>query len=287
MLAVVTCFFNFGNFKRPQANLHRFLRQMERDGVKVFGVEAHLKGAIPVTKYCAGWTQVPIESHNQMLWQKEAAINLAAKTISLTFTNLAWIDSDVWFDNPNWVQDTESALEQYEVVQMFNYAVWTSPEGKLSLRKPSVVIEDLNAQWKSHPGFAWAMRRSLWEKAGGLFPHAVSGAGDTVMSLAFLGKAIPFGFNQNLGANHTLFEKWRTAFAGVSTGAVKGTCYHEWHGTTEDRDYVGRRERVAKIDSEKDLQIASNGLLAWTSSADPKIVGAVRQYFTSKNDDKF
>ena len=286
MLAVVTCFFNFGNFKRPQANLHRFLRQMKRDGAKVFGVEAHLKGANTTTKGIANWQQIPIESHNQMLWQKEAAINLAAKAVPSEYTNLAWIDADIWFDNPNWVKDTEQALESCDVVQLFDRAVWTGPDGKTSLSKCSVAETQLDVQWRSHPGFAWAMRRDVWERIGGLFPFAASGAGDTVMAMAFQGSKLPPAFQQNIGVNPARYDAWKSHLYPCVLGHIQGTCYHEWHGTMEDRDYIGRRQRVAKIDSEKDLQIASNGLLAWTESANPKIIGEVRQYFTSKNDDK-
>lgn len=285
MLAIAACYFNFAGFKRPQANLLRFLRQMRRDGAEVFGVEAYVAPQKPVTQGMKGWKQIRVNAAKQSLWQKEVAINLAVKDLDPKFTAVAWIDADVWFSNANWQQDTLKALEQHEVVQMFETCHWTAPDGSIEITKPSAAKFPLTQDWRVHPGFAWAMRRDLWDKAGGLYPFALSGGGDTIMTLAFQNSFVWDHAQKHIGADRTAYDSWAKNFKGVSLGMTPGILFHEWHGTRKDRDYVGRCERVSKVDVTKDLCFADNGLLQWTDKADPEIVRAVRDYFTQRNDD--
>lgn len=285
MLAVVTCFFNFAGFTRPQANLHRFLRQMKRDGVDVFGVEAATSEHKFTQIRNSRWKRVQVSAATQSLWQKEAAINLASKMLGPEYTAVAWIDADVWFSNPNWVSDTLKELENNDVVQMFEKCIWTSPTGETELTKPTVAKTPLDQSWRSHPGFAWAMRRELWDKAGGLYPFALSGGGDTIMTLAFQNSKLWDHARKHTGINREPYDAWAANFKGAKIGFTPGTLYHEWHGSRKDRDYVGRCERVSKVDVTKDLRVASNGLLEWTETADKKLIAEVRQYFTSRNDD--
>jgi hypothetical protein len=285
MLAGVCCYFNFSGFDRPKANLLRFLRQMSRDGVPIYGVELLLPGQTPATKGYQKWCQIPIDPRTQKLWQKEMAINLAATRVPPEYDNLAWLDTDIWFANPDWVKDTESALVQHHVVQMFDTACWISKSGEVERTRQGSALVGLDHRWQSHPGFAWAMRRSLWNKAGGLFPRTLSGGGDTVMALAMMG--LPFWANvrEHLGANQEMFRQWAENFKGISVGHVPGRVLHEWHGTIQDRDYVGRCQRVSKIDVAKDLEVAANKLLAWTDSAPPEIVREVSDYFKTRRED--
>lgn len=285
MLAGVSCYFNFSGFERPKANLLRFLRQMSRDSVPVYGVELVLPGQNPATKHFPRWTQITINPTTQKLWQKEMAINLAATRVPPEYDHLAWLDTDIWFANPDWVEDTESALAQHQVVQMFATACWLGKSGEVERTRQGSAVAGLDHRWQSHPGFAWAMRRSLWNKAGGLFPRTLSGGGDTVMTLAMMG--LPFwpSVRAHLGANPEMFDQWAAHFKGVSVGHIPGKVFHEWHGTIQDRDYVGRCQRVSKIDVTKDIEVASNGVLAWSESAPVEIVKEVSSYFKTRRED--
>jgi hypothetical protein len=80
-LAVVSCFYHFAPFERPVANMHRFIRRMEDFGVPVFGVEAFLPGKPKHTADYANWTQIEVCPETQVLWQKEALLNLAEKLV--------------------------------------------------------------------------------------------------------------------------------------------------------------------------------------------------------------
>ncbi len=58
-----------------------------------------------------------------VMWQKERLLNIAAPTLPASCTKIAWLDNDVLFENPNWVQETSDALETSFVVQPFDWAV--------------------------------------------------------------------------------------------------------------------------------------------------------------------
>jgi hypothetical protein len=284
-LAVISCFYSFSGYKRPVQNLHRFLRQMAREGVAVFGAEAHLPNRPPHTKSRSNWQHIRVDRNSQVLWHKEALLNLAEKQVPDEYDAIAWVDADLWFSNPNWVADTESALENADVVQLFEKAYWTSETGTVELTKPCVPLARLTPNWRSHPGFAWAMRREHWHKLGGLYPFALSGGGDSVMSLAFQGDPLWARLRDHLGTNPTPYAEWAERARGTRLGYTPGGCYHEWHGTRKDRNYVGRAKAVAQISVGHDLILGPNGLPMWTPNADPATVKSVADYFTQRNED--
>lgn len=284
-LAVLTCFYSFSAYKRPVQNLHRFLRQMQRDGAAVFGVEAVSPRRPKHTNTYKNWRQVDIDPATQTLWHKEALLNLAEKMVPEEYDAVAWIDADVWFSNPNWIADTEQLLEETEIVQLFEQAKWTSETGTVELVRDSVAKTPLSSSWKSHPGFAWAMLRSVWREMGGLYPFALSGGGDSIMTVAFQNQKLWPTLYSHVGPNKTPYEEWASKAANRTLGFVPGDCYHEWHGTRNDRDYVGRAKRVAQVIIGEHLRLAANGLPQWTPQAPPELVKTVADYFIKRNED--
>lgn len=284
-LAVVTCFYSFAGYQRPVANLHRFLRQMQKDGAPVFGVEAYLPARPVHTRPYRGWKQIQVDRATQVLWHKEALINLAEKLVPEEYDAIAWIDADVWFSNPSWVRDTEAALETHDFAQLFTKAYWMNQMGVSELMRPSVVAVPLDSTWRSHPGFAWAARRDVWRAMGGLYPMALSGGGDVVIVAAIQGSMYRSTFSRHLGASHEPYLEWEKNVKGRTLTHIPGDCWHEWHGTRDDRDYHGRTQRISAVNVTEALELAPNGLYRWTPRADPGIVKTVAEYFMKRNED--
>lgn len=283
-LAVVTCFFNFANFKRPQSNLHRFLRQMKRDGVSVFGLEMSFDGNF-LTIGEPHWRQVVLDPTRQSLWQKEAALNLVAKTLPPEVTAVAWVDADVWFTDPNWESQTLNALEEYDIVQMFETCHWTEEDGRIIESLPSCGKSGLPAAGKAHSGFAWAMRRNLWDKVGGLYPYVMSGGADSIMAAAFQRVGNWPRVWCHVGQDKIPFLRWMDLFDDVSVGYTPGELVHEWHGSAKNRDYIGRAERLADFHVSEHLEFDKRGLLRWTEGAPDTIVKIAAEYFPSRRED--
>jgi hypothetical protein len=56
------------------------------------------------------------------LWLKESMINAAVARLPDDWQYVAWVDADITFLRPDWVQETIQQLQHHAVVQMFEYA---------------------------------------------------------------------------------------------------------------------------------------------------------------------
>lgn len=285
MLAIVTCHYNFAGYDRPRQNLWRFLRQMKRDGVPVYGVEIHAEGHMPITTGVENWVQIEANC-NQIMWQKERALNIAEKMVPSKYDNLAWVDADVWFDRPDWANATEKALENYAIVQMFEHAYLTDKDGSIFMNRPSAGFKkECTSKWDTHPGLAWAMRRELWERGAGLFQYSITGGADSLMSVLFV-KGEMWDYVWSLvGSNRGPFLEWAKSYSSISLGAVSMSCFHEWHGEFKNRGYCIRTQALSTLDSEKHIKIGHNGLLEFTSYSHPGLIFEMQNYYYRRKED--
>jgi hypothetical protein len=56
------------------------------------------------------------------LWHKENLINLGLARLPDDWKYVAWIDCDIAFNNPHWVNETIQQLQHFHIVQMFSWA---------------------------------------------------------------------------------------------------------------------------------------------------------------------
>lgn len=291
-LAIAACFFNWAGFDRKTANLRRFLLQMQAKKIPVFGIEAVLPGQEAATQGFPGWRRVPANDRT-ILFQKEALLNRVVSEIPEHFTKIAWLDADVWFEHAAVFECAELMLENYPVVQLFDSAKWLDYDGSIELDRPSI------ARWNAHgrkgaisighTGFAWAARRELFSKYGGLFANCVTGSGDVYAAIAFCGvdpEQHPLLANdrQRLNAD---YKKWAWRIKEWTDGKVvyvPGTVYHEWHGSRRNRNYVKRHEVCSRI-AKTDIIINEHGLHEWTPDAPPDVIESVKAYFLDRRED--
>lgn len=250
----------------------------------MFGVELSLDGRFATVGH-SGWQQITLYGPRQTMWQKEAALNVAAHMLPSGVTAVAWVDADVWFSNPEWVKDTLRQLDKREVVQLFRKSYWTDESGGVESTKPSVAVWPLTQQWISHPGFAWAMRRDLWDRAGGLYPFALSGGGDSIMAVSFQNSKKWDHLWNHIGVDRDYYYHWEAHFRGITIGCTPGTLFHEWHGSRKDRDYYQRAIRMSALDVGRDIEFDEHGLLRWTDAAPESIIKAAADYFPSRRED--
>lgn len=287
-IAVITCHFNWAGFKRPVQNLQRFLRQMQRDKIPVYGVEVQIPGVPFATEGNKNWLHLHAGSNN-ILFQKEALLNLAASRLPAHFTKIAWVDADLWFEEPDWLGRTSAVLENSKICQPFGQAWWTNKDGSVALGKPPAVIVGIN-KGVGHPGFAWAARRSFFTEVGGLYALSPVGSGDSVLATVLLNQnPTNDGLMFGVGVNHTEYNRWSLRvidwLRDSKPAFVPGAIWHEWHGDREDRKYVSRREMLRDFDCCKHLRIGADGLIQWRDGAPQDLITAVREYFTSRKED--
>jgi len=292
-LAVITCHFNWQGYERPRLHLHRFLRQMLVQGIPVYGVEAVLPGQVPQTADLPGWRQIQVDPQRQLLFQKEALLNLAEKLVPSQFCKIAWLDADLWMTHAHWAEETALKLDSFAVVQPFERALWTNREGRINRIGPSVGSRGEILTAGAHPGFAMAARRELWQEYGGIYPWMALGSGDMAFAAAALDLPltkhhIGLGCSLFFEVDADLYEPWRQKMAqwtGGQMGWVSGDCVHEWHGDRKHRDYARRHERLTGLQTAQHLRLASNGLVEWTEEAPAEFITAARNYFVNRRED--
>lgn len=187
------------------------------------------------------------------IWVKENMINLMVQRFPENWEYVAWIDNDVEFLEPDWVERTIHALQHYHVVQMWEDAVDTGPNGEYIARHKAFVKQYLSGikigygQYYSgyegaHPGYAWAATRFFWDAVGGLL-NGILGAGDNHMAFSLIGRGVESVNPAVTQEYKDQIIRWQTraeAHVKRDIGFVPGSIRHYWHGKKKDRKYWDR-----------------------------------------------
>jgi hypothetical protein len=315
---VISVMTNPERFKQRPKLFKEFMSRMKNYGVNHVVVEC-VQGCRPfeVTD-----PDNPLHirlSTNSVLWMKENLVNVAMARLPANWKYAAWIDGDVDFVNPDWVEDTLHELQHAPVVQLFEHAIdlgpdheflhkWESFGSCYSKGKPfkgskkewDRCVESDEAYYLGqytgegsaeywHSGYAWAATREALNGFGGLLDFGIAGAGDHHMACAIVGKA-DLSVPKDVHPNYIkLLKEWETRAlrtAHKHMGFVKGTLVHYWHGKKRDRQYRGRWEilKSNKFDPTRDLHKDTQGLWVLHPSNN-KLRDDLRKYFQSRNED--
>lgn len=229
------------------------------------------------------------------LWHKENLVNLGIQRLPRDWEYVAWLDADIRFANPDWVQETLQELQHYQVVQMFAQAQDLGPRHEPLKLHNGYMYSYLSGlspgkdygTW--HPGYAWAARREAVENVGGLMEFPILGSADRHMAAALVGSA-GGTLNRKLHPNYKrLVLDWQERaelFLRRNVGYVPGLLLHHWHGRKVDRRYVDRWQILIddQFDPLKDLKKDWQGVLQ-LSHHNRKLRDDIRAYFRSRNED--
>ena len=238
------------------------------------------------------------------LWIKESMVNIGYRHLIQRFPRcqyVAWIDADVEFVRPDWVEETIDQLQHYRVIQPWSDCIDLGPNretiathksfGYGYLNPPANKHEEKYNSPFRHPGYAWAIRRDVLDKMGGqLIDWCVLGAGDHHMAWAFVGnidKAIPLGItNAAYRRKAGEFQALCDQFIQKELGYATGTILHHWHGSKKKRYYIERWQTLIGngFDPDKDITYNGDGLLVWTGNNMP-LQQDTRRYFRSREED--
>jgi hypothetical protein len=297
-LAAITAHFNPCGFRRPRENYDRFAAGIAAAGVPLWTVELAYDRdpfSLPAGERML---QVRGDRRRNLLWQKERLLNLLIERLPADIDAIAWIDADVLLLNPQWAAETKAVLGTRCVAQLFAESYDLLPDGRLEPLKNSAgwALAERPAGAldfsQSHPGFAWAARADVL-RAHGLYDSMVTGSGDSMMVAGFAAQELPMYWRLN-AAWQTHHGQWKRAVAGLtggSTGYVRGSLLHLWHGRRENRRYNERLTFLTghEFDPRTDLQLDAGGLWSWTDHAlksKPAMVELVRGYFDARREDE-
>jgi len=206
-----------------------------------------------------------------LLWHKETLLNNIIKTLPAKYKYIFWLDADIVFTNPNWLEESVNVMKAgANIIQPFEFCVHLE-QGEL---KPSFNINAYKREcsnpvlrhkmlWRSfcsnhstgmssninydvhgHVGLAWGIKREVYDKIpGGLYDKALIGGADHIMAHAAAGHINHFcikkSFSEDLDAVNDYSNKMYAAIGG-KIGFTTGDVYHIWHGELKDRQYLKR-----------------------------------------------
>ena len=238
------------------------------------------------------------------LWIKENMINLAFSKLPSDWEYVAWVDADITFVRPDWLEETIHQLQHYQIVQMWQTAIDLGPNQETISTHYSFIHQYLSGRdyhygkkgnyyelW--HPGFGWAARREAIDHLGGLIEIAILGAADNHMSHAFVG-LLDFTIGKGLHPNYLkhlkIWQERAERYIRRDVGIVPGTIIHYWHGKKKDRRYHDRWKILVnnQFDPEIDIKKDSQGILQLHDHGTPrsiKLRDDIRKYFRGRNED--
>jgi hypothetical protein len=300
-LAVITTYYNPVRYKTRSVNFELFRQHMKDSGVQLLTVECTFGEETPELSVSDDVIHLKSDS---LLWQKERLLNIAAAALPQEVDAVAWIDGDVIFDNENWVQETLDVLDEAPIAQLFTTCLRQEEDGT------SGIVPDTSESFASvmnrfpesitlnrydihgHTGYAWAMRREIFDEVG-LYEHAISGSADHFMAHAIFDD---YNFcitnalmNDNVQIEH--LKAWGKRFYALTQGkigCVKGQLRHLWHGTHKNRNYFNRMHQITKLgyNPNTDLIIEDGKPIEWDADLNkPALVEYFVGYFTSRKED--
>lgn len=311
LLHVITCISNPANFKSRYKLYKEFEKRMLKEAnVRLWTVELAIGDQEHQVTDISNPYHLQVRGKTE-LWHKENLLNLMARKVPKDGNHLIFCDADVAFMNPNWVEDTMTALEKYEVVQMFQHSVDLGPNHALVEHEKHVGIAYLHAvhnveavQWEykpnmspkpgasGHPGYAWGWRRSAFDHVGGLYEHSVVGLADWNMAAGLMSDirhSIVGGVCQDFT---DLVLQWgeKAKDLNKNVGYVPGTLAHYWHGPKARRGYLWRNSILSdhQVNPVTDLYYNKDGVLELcepTNKRQHAIRDALHHYHRSRDED--
>lgn len=311
VIAVMT---NPERFSTRPRLFKEFMARMDRYGAKLYVVE----GAFGDREYEVTDPENPRHIRvrtDSEIWLKENLINIGISRLPSNWMYVAWIDGDIDFARPDWMQETVHELQHHPVVQMFEDAVDLGPKHEILLTHKSFVScykknlpvkkstdkttsgdeqfyyyssgrNSVNTFW--HPGYAWAATRSAINTIGGVLDTALLGAGDHHMACALIGqasKSIPKKIHPNY-KKYVLAWETRALRLHKNIGYVAGTIYHYWHGKKKDRKYKDRWTILIDNNFNPSTDIYKDWQGVWSLyPGHDKLRDDMRDYFKERNED--
>jgi hypothetical protein len=222
-------------------------------------------------------------------------INLGVRhLLPATWKAMAWVDSDIEFENPSWINHTLQILNgSKDVVQLFSHCLDMDHQEN-TMR----VFHGFGYQYETgkkyttqgvnywHPGFAWACTRKAYDAMGGVFDVGILGSGDNQMALAFIGS--------DKGAQTDLTPGYRAqlhAFTrrvrNVRLGYVPGVIRHYTHGSNQNRRYMDRWKILVKHCYDPCVHVTHDdfGMLVPTPECPPELLTDIQRYFAERLED--
>lgn len=186
------------------------------------------------------------------IFLKENLLNLAIKKHIHNADYVFWIDNDVCFEDLDWYSKALEKFEEgFDVLQLFDSCYHLDKDNKpLTPVSGFVYAKQVNNR-HGHCGFAWAMKKSVFEHLGGLYDMNIAGTGDAIMARSFIQeKMMPypqscfarekFAYYPYSENHYYTIQEFFNKCKHLKTSYLTGKVYHNYHGELDKRNYIDR-----------------------------------------------
>jgi hypothetical protein len=280
--AVLFCYFNPTNSLKLLENFNAVKRKLDNAQIPNYAIEL-----------CIGEQQAQTRADFVVysptaLFYKEILWNRLATLVPAQYTKLVFIDADVLFLTPDWVDQCSAVLNTADVMQPMRSTRWLG--GGYSASYASKLCAESRTFEYGHPGFAAGVRRTWLEKIG--FPAAVMGSGDGILwdAIAYSLKKISASAVKSYPDFHARVAEKATPDYFELCAATPPKCgvlsevdaIHLPHGSLATRGYSARHNNFTRDDF-SNLLHTDDGIPHWPADSRPADLAA--EYFSRRRED--
>lgn len=250
-LYAIVPYFNYFNNKHRQINLLNFINKYKDAlNLKIILVEGitqqelKLNHDINHVKYFV----------NQKIWIKENLINLALqKHLPSDWNYACWLDGDIEFLSNDWVNLTIKALDQFDIIQMFESVILDKgwKDKKLYGHAYSIKNSSFNNNF-NHTGFAWAINNRLYSQIKSLWEFSLIGSGDNIIANCSSGSLKDIVNTYALAKYSKDYKKcafeYEKLFKNCKLGYLPITIKTYYHGSKDKKQYSTRHILLNNFD---------------------------------------
>jgi hypothetical protein len=297
-LGIVTCYFNPRNYLTKFINFLDFYYKLRKSkNVDIIVVESCMSDSVYTLKNTIHNNLISLNT-NSVYWQKEELINIGLRKHKDTgYKNLCWLDSDIEFLNDNWADVIIEDLNEYDIVQVFEYS-HEIIDTKANTIKHNSYIKKIK-EGNNHPfkrigelGYGYAYKRtSLTDKL--LYENAVVGGGDFLNILPFVNMNTTMNITEDRyfkNANIEMIDDymdWYEDKSKLKTSYSKNEIKVAYHGDRKFRNYLKREQILKNLNfcPKTDLEKTNNNSLRLLKNKN--VENYLKKYFKERNEDYF
>jgi len=218
---VIIPYFEYTGNPRRRANLDATLKQLG-------GID-HV-----VSAFCDNPPPDALSfDHGAMIWQKERLVNLAVDAAGTSHDRIIILDADCIFQNHDWLDNINRALDECDIVQCFNSLEYQFDDRNYNLQGAVASYRIYGKYTGSVTGGAWAFRAPFPR----YYEHCVVGGGDTAFCDKLLDRGSTFIQSQ---AHRAHYLAWYSSQAQRTFGYANNTAKCLPCGSFHTRNFASR-----------------------------------------------
>jgi len=298
-LNVIIVYYNFMKYqRRKQLTIEFIERMLKYDKINLYIVELILDGDdFEITD---GFNKNHLQiKTNYILWFKENLINIAVdKLLDIDWKNFAWMDSDIMFENNDWIDNVLNELNNYDIIQLFSKAYQLDINNnitsysygciKYNMNRNKYIIDDQH----THPGYAWAISKNGYNKIIKLPDMFIVGGADSRIAYGILNIDL---YISNYEEENIYFceefkkyiIEYQNKISMLSFSYIECNIYHFYHGNIKNRQYFNRHKLLSEYNYNPftDLKYNKDGLIEPTNNFSTDLLCCIKKYFYNRKED--